>query len=178
VKDKADSVLVQAAVGGDEKSFVELCRRYYPQMLAIAHAILDDKHLAEDAAQQAFAKAVPELRRLRKPERFGAWLAAICRNVARDAAARRQINVTTRPLESLQAATESDTDVEAVRAAVNRLPRRQKEIIFLRYYDEMSYEKISAVLGISPQAVNGRLRRAKTKIALYLRRNGFKEVLE
>jgi len=170
-------VLVQAAVCGDEKSFVELCRRYYPQMLAIAHAILDDKHLAEDAAQQAFAKAVLNLRRLRKPERFGAWLAAICRNVARDAA-KRQINVTTRPLDLLQAATESDTDVEAVRAAVNRLPRRQKEIIFLRYYDEMSYEKISAVLGISQQAVNGRLRRAKTKIAFYLRQNGFKEVQE
>jgi len=177
VKEKADSVLVQAAVCGDEKSFVELCRRYYPQMLAIAHAILDDKHLAEDAAQQAFAKAVLNLRRLRKPERFGAWLAAICRNVARDAA-KRQINVTTRPLDLLQAATESDTDVEAVRAAVNRLPRRQKEIIFLRYYDEMSYEKISAVLGISQQAVNGRLRRAKTKIAFYLRQNGFKEVQE
>jgi DNA-directed RNA polymerase specialized sigma24 family protein len=40
----------------------------------------------------------------------------------------------------------------------------------------MSYEQISAVLGISEQAINGRLRRAKKKMADYLRRNGFGEV--
>jgi DNA-directed RNA polymerase specialized sigma24 family protein len=45
-----------------------------------------------------------------------------------------------------------------------------------RFYDGMSYEQISAVLGISEQAINGRLRRAKRKMADYLRRNGFGEV--
>jgi RNA polymerase sigma factor (sigma-70 family) len=46
-------------------------------------------------------------------------------------------------------------------------------VIFLRYYDGMSYEQMSAALGVSEQAINGRLRRAKKKLAGYLRRRGF-----
>ena len=49
---KPDSVLVEAAIGGDADSFTELCRRYYPAMVAIAHSVLGDRDRAEDAAQQ------------------------------------------------------------------------------------------------------------------------------
>lgn len=58
---RPDITLVEAAVDGDAESFTELCRRYYPAMVAIAHSILGDRDLAEDAAQQAFAKAVVKL---------------------------------------------------------------------------------------------------------------------
>ena len=43
-----DSALVEAAAKGDGDSFTELCRRYYPAMVAIAHSMLGDRHLAED----------------------------------------------------------------------------------------------------------------------------------
>jgi DNA-directed RNA polymerase specialized sigma24 family protein len=46
-------------------------------------------------------------------------------------------------------------------------------LIVLRYFDGFSQARISEVLGLSPQAVNGRLVRAKRKIAKYLKRNGF-----
>ena len=52
-----DNVLVAGAMAGNGDSFTELCRRYYPAMVAVAQAILGDRHLAEDAAQQALAKA-------------------------------------------------------------------------------------------------------------------------
>lgn len=42
-----DLVLVQAAINGDADSFTELCRRYYPAMVAIAHSVLGDRHRAE-----------------------------------------------------------------------------------------------------------------------------------
>jgi len=48
-------------------------------------------------------------------------------------------------------------------------------LIVLRYYDGLSYEEISSVLGISKATINGRLTRAKRKIARYLQRNGFLE---
>ena len=64
----------------------------------------------------------------------------------------------------------------AVRAALEQLEPAAREVIYLRYYDGLSYERISQVLGISEQAINGRLRRAKKKIAKYLRREGFGEV--
>ena len=83
---RPDTALVKAAIKGDADSFTELCRRYYPAMVAVAHSILGDRHLAEDAAQQTLAKAAVKLPQLKKRSKFGSWLAAICRNAAKDMA--------------------------------------------------------------------------------------------
>ena len=91
--------------------------------------------------------------------------------------ARRIENLRTADDLSMIAAKSRDDDTtEAAREAISRLSASARELIFLRYYDGMSYEQISAVLGISEQAINGRLRRAKKKMADHLRRNGFGEV--
>ena len=171
-----DTTLVEAAIDGDPASFTELCRRYYPAMVAIAHSLLGDRHLAEDAAQETFAKAAVKLPQLRQTNKFAGWLAAICRNEARDMA--RRANVTQANDEFSTAAAESQRDDsdDAVRQAMSKLSAPARELVFLRYYDGLSYEKISMVLGISQQAINGRLRRAKRKMADYLRHNGFDEV--
>lgn len=173
VQQKLDSTLVEAAINGDVESFTELCRRYYPPMVAIAHSIIGDRHLAEDAAQQAFANAARKLPQLRSKNRFGSWLAAICRNAALDMASD---TAKLRSTGELMMATTDSVESEAcvaVKRAIERLSTSEKEAIFLRYYDGMSYEKISAVLGISEQAINGRLRRAKKKVADYMRKNGY-----
>ncbi len=171
-----DLALVEAAINGDADSFTELCRRYYPAMVAIAYSVLGDRHRAEDAAQQAFAKAVRKLPQLKNKSKFAGWLAVICRNEAVDLVRGTEKLGTADDLSTVAAESHEDDTIEAVREAIGALPASAKELIFLRFYDGMSYEKISAVLGISEQAINGRLRRAKKKIALYLRRNGFAEV--
>jgi RNA polymerase sigma-70 factor, ECF subfamily len=176
VNSQPDGVLVEQAIRGDGDSFTELCRRYYGAMVAIGHAILRDRHLAEDAAQQAFAKAAVHLPRLRQADQFGRWVAAICRNEAKDLArVRREPRVNDEPpvVEGQSDARESD---KMVREALDRLPREAKEVIYLRFYDGLSYDRISAVLGISEQAINGRLRRAKKQLARYLQRSGLGEV--
>jgi RNA polymerase sigma-70 factor (ECF subfamily) len=178
VNDRADSVLVEQAARGDGDSFTELCRRYYGAMVAIGHAIISDRHLAEDAAQQAFAKAAVHLSRLRKPEQFGRWVAAICRNEARDLIRMRRglQGDDESPEPMAREGLEPDEAGEAVKVALYRLSAEAREVIYLRFYDGLSYEQISAVLGISEQAINGRLRRAKRQLAQYLRRDGFDEV--
>jgi RNA polymerase sigma-70 factor (ECF subfamily) len=145
-------------------------------MVAIAHAIIGDRHLGEDAAQQAFAKAAVSLVRLKDAERFGSWLAAICRNAARDVA---RSNAAFRERQKPAVAADRSDSAEmcaVVRAALKQLGPAGREVIHLRYYDGLSYERISAVLGLSEQAINGRLRRAKKKLANHLRRAGFREV--
>jgi RNA polymerase sigma-70 factor (ECF subfamily) len=144
-------------------------------MVAIAHSIIGDRHLAEDAAQQAFAKAAVKLPQLTQTERFGGWIAVICRNAAKD------MLRATRPLhhdEQAPSRSESGENPasEAVRTALGNLSASAREVIYLRFYDGMSYEQISAVLGISEQAINGRLRGAKKKLAEHLRREGYGEV--
>jgi DNA-directed RNA polymerase specialized sigma24 family protein len=79
-----DDILVRRALQADPESFGQLCRRYYPSLVAVADSILLDHHLAEDAAQEALAHACRQLPGLKKPDQFGPWVAAICRNVAKD----------------------------------------------------------------------------------------------
>jgi RNA polymerase sigma-70 factor (ECF subfamily) len=175
VTEKLQIELVEAALAGDIDSFGQLARRYYASIAAIAYSILADHQLAEDAAQEAFARALTNLSKLRKPDKFAPWLAQICRNVAKDmvAAKARQINTE----DSCRAPDSSgpDDNVEAVRRSIEQLPFRAREVIVLRYYNGLSYEEISSVLGISRATVNGRLTRAKRKMAKYLKRDGFLE---
>ncbi len=168
--------LVEAAANGDQSSFTLLCRRYYPALVAIAHSIIADSHLAEDAAQQALAAAAVRLPQLREKSRFAAWVAAICRNEARDLLARRRPMLRIDSAEAVEdddGQRDGDDRVEAVRQALRALPDETREVVYLRYYQAMTYEHISAVLGLSEQAINGRLRRAKKTIAEHLRRQGY-----
>jgi RNA polymerase sigma-70 factor (ECF subfamily) len=175
VAQKPDTALVKAAIEGDIDSFTQLARHYYPAMVAIAHSILGDRDLAEDAAQLAFARAAVKLSQLKDSRKFAGWLAVICRNAARDLA-RCQIDRKV-PDGYFGAVDKSERDdsKEAVKDALKKLSDPAREIIYLRYYDGLSYEQISSVLGISEQAINGRIRRAKKKMAEYLRRHGFSE---
>ena len=176
LESECDRTLVEQAARGDGDSFTELCRRYYGSMVAIGHSILRDRHLAEDAAQQAFAKAAVSLPKLRKADQFGRWVAAICRNEARDLARARREPLPEDEPPVADGQTDSDESCRVVREALGRLPDEAREVVFLRFYDGLSYDQISAVLGISEQAINGRLRRAKQRLAQYLRRSGFDEV--
>ena len=168
-----DEILVRRALEGDTASFAALCQRYYPALVATAHAIAADGHLAEDAAQEAIAEACRRLRTLRKPHRFGAWLGAICRNVAKDMLTQRSRS--RQVADGLAAPDPQDNGDEkaALDRAVRALPDHLRQIVFLRYYNAMTYEQMSSVLGLSRQAINGRLRRARKRIANTMKANGF-----
>lgn len=166
---ESEMSLVKAAVGGDADSFTELCQRYYPAMVAIAHSITGDRHLAEDAAQQTFAKVAVKLPQLKRKSNFAYWIAAICRNTTRDIV-RSQRSFSDRDnIRTTVAENSINDDIAVVRMALNKLSDTAREVIYLRFYDGLSYEQISGILGISEQAINGRLRRAKRELAEYLK---------
>jgi len=174
MKDLEDQILVRRALEADPESFGELCRRYYNSLIAVADSILLDHHLAEDAAQETLAMACRQLPGLKKPERFGPWIMAICRNVAKDLL--REIQSQRKPVEArLEHKSDDQDDVrKAILAeALQQLPQHLREVIFLRFYNEMSYQQMASILGATEQVIDGRIRRAKKKIAVYLERKGF-----
>jgi RNA polymerase sigma-70 factor (ECF subfamily) len=168
-----DHILVRRALQTDPESFGLLCGRYYPSLVAVADSILLDRHLAEDAAQEALAHACRELPKLREPERFGPWVAAICRNVARDMR-RQQRRQRTVPVDCEPQTPDCPQDGhdELLAEALRHLPHHLREAIFLRFYNELSYEQMAQVLGATEEMIDGRLRRAKKKIAAYMKRRG------
>ena len=173
--EKLQTELVEAALDGNIDSFGQLARRYYASMVAVAYSILADHQLAEDAAQEAFARALTSLSKLRKPDKFAPWLAQICRNVAKDMVAAKSRPINPRDLSRAPDSNKPDDSIEVVRRAIEQLNVSAREVIVLRYYNGLSYEEISSVLGISRATINGRLTRAKRKMAKYLKRDGFLE---
>jgi RNA polymerase sigma-70 factor (ECF subfamily) len=179
VKENTEITLVRTALKSDADSFSRLSERYYSAMVAIAYSRLCDRDLAEDAAQEAFFVAFRNISKLKKERHFSRWVAGICRNIAIDMAKARARDklVPIQDCESLSNNKNKEADiVEIVRSIVAELPVKMKEIIFLRYYNQMSYQQIANMLGISQEAVNGRLRRARKIVARQLRRLASVEV--
>jgi RNA polymerase sigma factor (sigma-70 family) len=176
VPDAVEVSHIRDARNGDLDRFGEICQRYYPSLVGIAYAVLRDHHLAQDATQECLARALMDLGRLRDDAKFGSWLGAICRNVAKD-----MLRVKARPVSLDRVAPVSepaecgDEDTRAVRRAVMRLPDSAREAVILRYYSGLSHEEIASVLGTSEMAVNGRLTRAKRKLRRLLKRDGLWE---
>lgn len=170
---KTDADLVLAAQAGDADSFLALCERHHAGVVALAASRLHNAHAAEDVAQETFAKACRSLKQLRDTARFGPWLSSICRRQVIQHFRRRAAEPA---YESLDRETpeapsnERGSQVALVREVVGRLPEPLLEVVYLRYYADMSYEQIAELLGATRQTVNGRLRRAKEAIAKQLQK--------
>ncbi|MHC4541499.1 MAG: RNA polymerase sigma factor [Planctomycetota bacterium] len=170
----SETQLVEAAQNGHLESFGALYERYHSPMVALAYSMLANRDLAEDAAQEVFAAACRDIGSLKSKDRFAAWLAGICRNVSRQMLRANRIRPATQSdKHAAPSGSDSGDCHEAIRRAVWSLREAERELIVLRYFDGFSQAHISEVLGISPQAVNGRLVRAKRKIAAYLKRKRF-----
>ncbi len=173
MRERLETDLIKAAANGDIESFGELCGMYYSAMVAISYSILGDHQLAEDSAQETFARALINLKKLKNQDKFAFWLAAICRNVAKDMVSERNKIPKNEALSQIE--QESNQNHVQIHHAIENLPNSMKELVVLRYYDGLSYEKISDVLGISKASINGRLTRAKRKMENYLKKMDLSE---
>ena len=89
-----DRDLVEAAQRGDREAYVDLIRPRYRRLFTIAHRILRDVDRAEDALQETLVIAWRDLRGLRDPDRFDAWLGRVLVRESIDHASRERRRVT------------------------------------------------------------------------------------
>ncbi len=171
--ENSEANLVAAARMGDAESFSRLCEQHYPALVAIAYSQLADRSLAEDAAQETLLVAYRDIAKLNETGRFLPWLAAICRNTAIDMAKARA-RERHAGIEDCGSVTDlchhQDDTVAVVREIIFRLDPDMRDLILLRYYNQMTYEQIAGLLGVSEEAVNGKLRRARKTIRRELQR--------
>ena len=164
---RTDAELVRAALLGDIDCFGELYRRYYRFAVGVARARLLDLHLSEDVAQESFAIASRNLRTLQDPGRFGAWLRTIVRRAAAKAKRKRishqLLEPDKLPIASAEAGAGGDKEQE-VKEAVAKLSEGARELIHLHYFAQLSYDEISKLLGLTPNAIHGKLQRARRRL--------------
>ncbi|HZP47358.1 MAG TPA: sigma-70 family RNA polymerase sigma factor [Vicinamibacterales bacterium] len=150
--------LVRAAQGGDRAAFGELYALYAGMVHSIALARLgaDD---AADVVQEAFLRALRQLRRLRDVNAFGGWLAAIARNVIRDVqrlgCRRADADVEPAHRDTQHEDMQARTALRAIRA----LPAVYREPLLMRLVEGMTGPEIAHRTGLTPGSVRVNLHR-------------------
>lgn len=160
-----DREVYRAALHGDRDAFEMIIRTHSRALFAIAYGVLQNREEAEDVVQDALIKAWKSRWRVRHPEKFPAWLRTITRYRARDIAKRRRtIPLSDEMAESLEqeastvsTATLLDRDVQS---ALATLPVLHRTALALRYFEELDYKSIEALLGLTDGALRGILGRA------------------
>jgi RNA polymerase sigma-70 factor, ECF subfamily len=161
--------LVTLAAGGDPDAFAALARLCSNRLFAIAHRILRDHHLAEDALQQTLITIWDELPRLRDPEKFDAWsYRVIVRSSV--AASRRERRVS---IVELLPSDADPADEDHVRSIVDRdqlerafrlLSPDHRAVIVLRHFEGLSLAQIAEVIGVPVGTAASRLHYAAREL--------------
>jgi len=160
-----DRDLVARAQRGDREAYVDLLRPRADRLYAVAHRILRDVDRAEDAVQDAMVVAWRDLRGLRDPDRFDAWLHRLLVHVCIAEATRerrRVTNLRVLPVDGPAAPDEllGIADRDQLERGFRRLPPDQRAILVLHHYAGYAPSEIAAALGIPPGTARSRLHHA------------------
>lgn len=147
-----------------DTALTELFRAHYASLLRLAVLLADDHATAEDLVQDAFARMHRSWGRLRDPDKALSYLKASVANGARSRlrrlrTARRHVEPAWPPVPSAEESAADRAEHADVLAALDGLPRRQREVLVLRYYADMSEAEIASTLGISNGAVKSHAHR-------------------
>ncbi len=160
-----DRDLIEAARSGDREAYVDLIRVRTDRLFTIAQRILRDIDRAEDALQDALVIAWRDLRGLRDPDRFDAWLQRLVINVCIAQATRerrRTANLRVLPLDGPAAPDEllSIAERDLLERGFRRLPPDQRAILVLHHYLGYAPSEIAETLGIPAGTARSRLHHA------------------
>ena len=166
--------LIRRAGQGDQEAFRQLVETYQAPAYRLALRMCGgDAALAEDAAQEAFLAAWRGLPRFRGDSRFSTWLYRLTTNAAidwlrREKRHRGMDDVTELELPDdgpgPQDQAEQAETQQTVRRALGQLSEEHRQVLLLRYMQELDYAEIAAALEISEGTVKSRISRAKMRL--------------
>ncbi|MGE0393506.1 MAG: RNA polymerase sigma factor [Vicinamibacterales bacterium] len=175
-----DADLARQALAGSEDAYRVLVQRYAGPAIGLAARMVRDRALAEDLAQEAFARAFDRLPTYNPEYRFSGWFFQIVHNVTIDHLRRKRVAAVS--LDELQeaghpgfadpgrlgapdAAAEHAALTRALEAAMANLRPEYREVVVLRYREELPVEEIATVMGIPTGTVKTYLFRARKEMA-------------
>lgn len=165
---------VELCLAGDPHAFSAVVERHAPAVHALCMRMVGNRAVAEELAQEAFAKAYGGLGGFRGEARLRHWLLRIALNLCRDflkAGERRESAeelvdedepATTAP--GPERIAEGRQAVAALEAAILKLPATYREAFLLRHVEELSYEEIQGVIGGNLSMLKVRVFRAREQL--------------
>jgi RNA polymerase sigma-70 factor (ECF subfamily) len=192
----SDAELVQQALAGSQQAYQDLVRRYATPAVNLATRMVRDRAVAEELAQEAFARAFEHLSTYKQERRFVSWFFQILHNVTIDYVRRKQ--PTTVSLDELgeagyqvsnraghpeagthsmgsspEALAEQAELADAMDAALALIRPEYREAVVLRYREELSVEEIAETMSVPTGTVKTYLYRARKELASILSAQGW-----
>lgn len=176
---REDSLLVDEALEGNQLSFQLLVERYQDRIFGLARHYTKSAVEVEDIVQDTFLKAFRKLATFQRQSSFSTWLYRIAVNTSLDflkRAGRNPVQAVEDPemgqsevggrgpaLASPDAKLEREEIAEVTRAALEELPEIFRTVLVLREFEEMAYQDMADLLGVSIGTIESRLFRARAK---------------
>lgn len=178
--DVPDAALVEAVRSGRREAYDELARRHAAKIGAVCWSRLGRRGPVEDMVQEAFLRGFRAIGSLTEPGKFGSWLYGIAVRACLDwlkAKERSQVSIDSlgpdRTPADLPAGRLPDPFDEKERRQklleeIEELPEIYRETVVMFYFRKQKYQEMSAMLGISPAAINARLTKARALLREHL----------
>ncbi len=160
-----EQVLLLRCQIGDKDAFTELIERYERSLRYFINRLLDNSELTEDIFQDTWLTVIRRIHGLREIDSFPAWLYRIARNkVYQQFRKKRNVSVLDENIAVEDNADDevfSPEDAAKVHRCLKELPPEYREVLMLRFLEQMSYQQISQVLNCKLGTVRSRLYYAK-----------------
>ncbi len=175
----SDEELAQGIQRGRRDDLAVLVERHHSPLLGFLYRMTGgDRALAEDLVQETFVRILRGIHQYAYPRPFKPWLYQIATNLARDHYKRadtRRTDSLTEDTQSQHSADETlpedalllNNEAQQVASAIRLLPEHQREVIVLRYYQELSLAEIAAALSIPVGTVKSRLSIGLNRLRAY-----------
>lgn len=182
--DRDDDDLMAGTAAGEEAAFRLLVDRWERDVLAFLIHLTGSRDDAEDLAQETFVRVFRQAGRYRPEGKFRSWLLRIAGNLARSRQRRRRL-LKWLPLDTERHDVASSTPgadrgleieqtAQIVRAAVARLPERQRQALVLHRFQGLRYAEVADAMGTSLAGVESLIQRALAGLRTDLARRGEK----
>lgn len=163
-----DEVLLERIARGDMAAVSALVSRKLPKLLSLGRRMLNDPVEAEDVAQETLVRTWKQAANwVPGKARIDTWMHRVALNLCYDRLRRRKDSVSSDDIEIIDDAAGPSVQLEqaqtaqALQNALAKLPERQRTAITLNYYQEMSNIEAAAVMGVSIEALESLLARAR-----------------
>ena len=176
LKSLTDEELVELYSKGNDRAFDELLVRYQSKLYTYIYFIVRNEALAEDFFQETFVKVINTIRQGRYTSfgRFGSWIARIAHNLiidyyrqdksdlvlSNDEAEQDLFNDADLCEDNIETCVVNRQVLADVRRLIRALPAVQREVVYMRYYQELSFKEIAEITGVSINTALGRMRYA------------------
>ena len=171
----SDDELMCLAQAGRRDAFATLVERHAPRLANLCVRFVQDAALGVELAQDTWLKVWAERARYRHEGRFEVWLVTLARNACRNqlraqrARRRREQQVEPTPLSpgGVEPLLARERELR-VHGALDSLPVALREVLLLRFADELRYEQMQQILGVSESTLRSRVYHGLKRLRRYL----------